>query len=112
MDYQIEFLSGQRVAVFNLTTNTLLPFVYNTIREFMLFVVLNNNQLIFDQNQYNNIWNIYEDKYFCEEDTPEVIELIKTYKCSEVSLDQIRCNIPNATFVYDNKSFLNFLKSL
>jgi hypothetical protein len=110
MSYEIIFFYDGRVAVLNTTSYQLLPFVYSTLSEFMLFTVLNNNQIVIDKDEYIKAYIIYEEFYNFNDECPEAVDLIKTYDCKEIPISQIKEKVPSdgATIEYDSSILKNF----
>ena len=110
MAYEIIFFNDNRVAILNTTSYSLLPTVYQSLSEFMLLTVLNNNQIICDQNELAKVYEIYEETYNCEPECPQGVDLIKTYNCKEITIREIKDALPSlgATIDYDSSILKNF----
>jgi hypothetical protein len=108
MAYEIVFLYDGRVAVLNSTSYQLLPFVYSTLSEFMLFTVLNNNQIVIDKDEYIKAYAIYEEFHNFDDECLEAVDLIKTYDCKEIPIKQIKENAPNSANFEHQNLILNY----
>jgi hypothetical protein len=110
MSYEIIFFYDGRVAVLNTTSYQLLPFVYSTLSEFMLFTVLNNNQIITDKDEYIKAYAVYEEFHNFNDECDEAVDLIKTYDCEEISIIKIKDALPSLGETIDyGSSILNNL---
>ena len=111
MEYEIIFFNDNRVAVFNVDLYLLLPTVYDSLSEFMLLTVLNNNQIIYDMHEHADVYDIYEETYNCLPECPQAIELIKTYDCKEITISQIKDKVPVEGSCWQHKnSILNYFR--
>ena len=106
MAYEIIFFYDNRVAVLNTTSYSLLPVVYESISEFMLLTVLNNNQIICDKNEHAKVYEIYEETYNCEAECPPAVDLIKTYDCKEITIRQIKENAPSEGASFEHRNLI------
>lgn len=105
MAYEIIFFYDNRVAVLNTTSNKLLPMIYNSLNEFILYTVLNENELIVDFSIYDMIQYEYEERKFSDEASKQKFEeeTCLKYDCKEISIRKIKDALPSlgATIEYD-----------
>jgi|LakMenEpi03Aug12_release.lakeMendotaPanAssembly.Ray.scaffolds.fasta_scaffold806557_1 antitoxin component YwqK of YwqJK toxin-antitoxin module len=106
MAYEILFFYDNRVAILNATSNKLLPMIYNSLNEFILYTVLNNNELIVDFSIYDMIQYEYEERKFSDEDSKRKFEeeTCSKYDCKEIPIKKIKQTLPSdgATIEYDS----------
>ena len=105
MAYEILFFYTNQVAVLNTTSNKLLPFIYESLNQFMLFTILNNNKIITEQDEYNRVHEQHYTNYCLgNSECPEAVNKIKEYDCKEISIRKIKDSLPSdgATIEYDS----------
>ena len=91
MAYELIITKDNRVVVYNTTSNRILPMIYSSITEFMLYTVLNENELIVDASVYEVI-QYEDDRESLDEESRRKYEDELTYKydCKEISKKTIQ----------------------
>ena len=95
MAYNIIFTVDSEVIIQDELTKKILPYIYKDLEEFMLFTVLNNNELIINDNffkikedwqkEYEKVWEIDDEKACGLSE-----EYIVKYNCKEIPMCQIK----------------------
>lgn len=91
MAYELIITRDNRVVVYNVTSNRILPMIYSSITEFMLYTVLNENELIVDASVYEVI-QYEDDRESLDEESRRKYEteLCSKYDCKEISKKTIQ----------------------
>ena len=85
MAYELIFTKDNRVVVYNTTSNRILPMIYSSIVEFMLYTVFNDNELIVEQSIYEVIQHEDERESLDEESRRKFEDKIcSEYDCKEI----------------------------
>ena len=111
MAYELIFTRDNRVVVYNTTSNRILPIIYSSIVEFMLYTVLNDNELIVDASVYEVIDYEHQEIEFSDENSRRSYEdkICSEYDCKEIPKSTI-LEILEEYKQLNDKSFLDFSK--